>query len=169
MELLGSLLHASMWVLMLLCGYVNLNDPDPHIWVTLYWLVAFLNLYALLSSHVFTSHKIANKVAFLLCGTAGMGSVFLLCFSLLKLYANNEIPTSAWEFFETEEGREVGGLACVFFDLAFIVSTLTEGKDNLLRLMYVLGIAVVISAVFGIIVQPELNKRRHVDHCSGSL
>lgn len=90
-------------------------------------------------------------------------------------------PDSAWSFFETEQGREIGGLFILAFEMALIVVTsmIVKGKSQkgkqqntsfMLVGLYWIGFALVLVAFYAAIyLQPEMNKRLNVEHCKGSL
>lgn len=140
----------------LLCAYLNLNDPDPEIWVTYYLVVSaiyFLSLY-LDDSRITTSLFCA-----LFCA-----SVWLLVSIVQDSPLLTNEWTGVWAVLETEEGREVGGILCVLCSIVVNVFAAELPLSSLLLLTIPLG------GLFSLLfLQPLLNSRQPVAHCTGQI
>eukprot|EP01114_Cavostelium_apophysatum_P004883 TRINITY_DN1531_c0_g1_i1.p1 TRINITY_DN1531_c0_g1~~TRINITY_DN1531_c0_g1_i1.p1 ORF type:complete len:338 (+),score=33.80 TRINITY_DN1531_c0_g1_i1:100-1014(+) len=156
--------HLVVGIFLILCGAVNLNDPDPIYWVSLYGFGAAMNLIAFFNAlGYFPAVPVTIPSLFGIMSLAG----------LARLGRAIETPASIWEFFETEEGREIGGLFILGLDMILLV--LTSGKNaqqpgRLVPVLYwslfVLVLAALYAAVF---LQPAMNRRLKVEHCNGIL
>jgi hypothetical protein len=98
----------------------------------------------------------------------GSLSLMLMIYVFQKM---ESLPSSTWEFFETEEGREVGGLVIVIFEMLVIFLTPSEAISSTgLKILYLLAFAIFAVAVYAeFFLQPLMNQRLQVEHCKGSL
>lgn len=86
---------------------------------------------------------------------------------------------TTWEFLETEEGREIGGLAILAFEMSLILlsrsssfspHSRSESSGIIARLLYLVGVVIVAWAFYAtFFLQPEMNARLDVEHCKGSF
>lgn len=63
-----NLVHLVMGVLLLLCAYIQLNDPDPYFWALLYTVCALVPLLSLFKHY----YQVVGWVGLLLC-SVGVG------------------------------------------------------------------------------------------------
>mmetsp|Transcript_1432 Transcript_1432/g.1897 ORF Transcript_1432/g.1897 Transcript_1432/m.1897 type:complete len:176 (+) Transcript_1432:70-597(+) len=147
-----------------LCAYVNLNDPDPSFWVGMYLAgsaVCFFSIGELLP------HFVPEMLG-------------LYCLWIIYELYNEMINSTAfkdtfhshlnsWEFFETEQGREIGGLVYLIFGL--ILSRLpASSKSSAVKSLYFVGSAAMVGGIYATLyLQPEMNKTNFVEHCSGTF
>jgi hypothetical protein len=85
-----------------MAAYVNLNDPDAEIWVTLYAFAAII------------AFATALNMVHMLPAIPAIIPLFILTISgIWSYYLSQEIeyPSNLWEFFETEQGMD-----CIRFD-----------------------------------------------------
>ena len=85
-----------MGILFLLAGYVNINDPDPLLWITLYLMGALLSFVSMINPN-----KIPSVVpTFLLLSCLSWMIILSQQINFEDLISEGSI----WGFFETEEG-----------------------------------------------------------------
>ncbi len=96
-------------------AYLQLNDPDPVLWVLVYGIAAALCFACVLKRDLATAMRVF--AAFALLGAAI--SAFEVWFGEPRLmFPDNEM--TGWVIVDTEEGREMGGLAIIAIVLALL-------------------------------------------------
>jgi len=165
----GGAIHFIMSLFFIFCGYVNINDPDSVLWIGMYLFGSVLSFATFLNSL-----RTFPQVPLIIPSIFGV----LCVVGMIRLSQNIAFPIeNVWEFFETEEGREIGGLFILGFEMVLILLT-SNWKANresgtesvLVKVVYWAGFILVIVAFYSAIyLQPEMNKRLQVPHCQGSL
>jgi len=166
-NMMFAFIHFVMNLFFFMAAYVNLNDPDAEIWVTLYAFAAII------------AFATALNMVHMLPAIPAIIPLFILTISgIWSYYLSQEIeyPSNLWEFFETEQGREIGGLAMLGFEMLLIVLTqlFASGKSGsssfLMTSIYWGFFSVVVYAFYAtFFLQPDMNKRLQVPHCKGSI
>jgi hypothetical protein len=106
-KMLGGIAHICMTLLFLLSAFVNLNDPDPTLWVLSYLFGALVSVKEALKCLHITEKGVSPAIIapFILVCVYWGGSLYFKVH--LPPIGNFE---DLWSFLETEEGREIGGL-----------------------------------------------------------
>ncbi|PRP84020.1 transmembrane protein [Planoprotostelium fungivorum] len=153
-----------------IAAYVNLNDPDPWLWVSVYTIAAVLNIFAMFN-------RIPQPVISALPSLAAVG-LALAAWQIVLLSRNErfideltygKLSDDIWSFFETEEGRELGGLIVVSLSL-IQNSTESRRQSNLMSFLLKMTTAVLLgAAVYALFVlQPLMNQKEKVAHCNNA-
>lgn len=131
--MLSLITRLSVAVLFAYASYLNLNDPDPEIWVTLY---ALASLTVLFSAKI--SPRDNNKISLIWYQFWRFLSTILrlFCWGLLFWTAYTisqeqwmEIKTT-FRVFDIEQMREIGGLVLVILTLRYLVPLLNSTQKQ---------------------------------------
>lgn len=161
-----------------LCAYVQLNDPDPELWVSLY-IVCGVGL-----SCAASQSSMAATVAPLI-RTSAVGCLvygIVLCKSVgAKMEQTYTWDTWFWEVLSHEEGREVGGIITLILHSSYLLVICNDGdqvsarrienkKDkNCSRLRGTAAlVAIALASFLWYFYQPLMNVRYPQHHCGPS-
>jgi len=174
-----------------LCGYAQLNDPDPLLWAGLYVVAGAVLNASVLSTNCF---RVASKLACRLFGLGCFSYAVFLTIHIAKAYGDqftSLLPHNAlWTYVEFEEGREAVGLyllgAHQFVLLSFLISapkdnsykggagagakksTTTTNSTSHWKTVVMVGLLAVATYAW-IYYQPLMNQRLNVGHCNGAF
>lgn len=145
-------------------------NKDPLLWIGLYLFSAFLCFWTFLNVT-----KILPKPSIPLA----VPLVWAVIILFVAFYVYKSVPYSPgnlWEFLEMEEGREMGGLSIILFEVGLIIVTLQETSSKptfwswISRGYYFSAFSIVsLSFYILLFLQPQLNEKLRVEHCSGIL
>jgi len=170
---LPSLVHFAMGLFFILCAYVNLNDPDPLAWVGIYLFASFLSFASFLhDSQYFAVPSLPIAIPVVI----SLGCIL----GIIKLVTviPREALNSSWSFFEVEEGREIGGITILLLEMLLITTTPGRGsrqrfstkRSLLMNALYWSAFLLVMIAFYAtFFLQPMMNQRLQVEHCTGQL
>ena len=188
MQLGDSIYLALSAVFFSLCGYAQLNDPDPLLWAGLYVVAG-----AVLNASVLSTNclRVASKLVCRLFGLGCFSYAVFLTIHIAKAYGDqftSLLPHKAlWTYVEFEEGREAVGLyllgAHQFVLLSFLVAapkdnssksgagakkSTTPNSTTHWKTVVMVGLLAVATYAW-IYYQPLMNQRMNVGHCNGAF
>lgn len=171
------------------CGYAQLNDPDPILWVTGYLLAGCaVNLLV----------RFNHQVIRLLVAGVWFGNAVVVAYFVREITPHLDFSLSpsslAWSVLQLEEGRETVGLVLLLGHVTFLRSQCanpragkgtaeassystsvqpaepTGASKALMGVGALVGLTVVAGAIYlWIYYQPAMNAQHHVEHCSGQF
>jgi hypothetical protein len=162
------ILHILMAVFFAMSAYLNLNDPDPWVWVGGYVVMTVISFIEGVTKN--------GNLAFM--GILVL-SIATICQSLVYLNAQHAFEefhvNSMWTALETEQGRELGGLLLISLEgllLVFIPARNSPLKSNSYseKIFFMIGLSALGVAFYSMFyLQPLMNVSHYVEHCSGML
>eukprot|EP00049_Salpingoeca_infusionum_P020195 m.363663 g.363663 ORF g.363663 m.363663 type:complete len:188 (-) comp23403_c0_seq1:136-699(-) len=171
------------------CGWAQINDPDPHIWVTLYVVAGAVFNYL---SYAWYGQPRSSAVRMLtilvILGSAIYSARLLEEFA--DFVEGSDFKSVLWSVLEFEQGREVAGLAILALHNLLLFQIISTGltittkeqakaktfgamvaSQNIVPALLSIILIVVLSvATYAwIMYQPAMNARYNTEHCNNAF
>eukprot|EP01103_Thecamoeba_quadrilineata_P020464 TRINITY_DN8793_c0_g1_i1.p1 TRINITY_DN8793_c0_g1~~TRINITY_DN8793_c0_g1_i1.p1 ORF type:complete len:155 (-),score=16.47 TRINITY_DN8793_c0_g1_i1:99-563(-) len=135
--------HAFMSLFFCFAGLLQINDPDPHVWLPVYIIAALLSALTCMQR---------NEVRYI----SFIYGTFCLVWGI-SIFLDLPSTSSYGEIFSFEEGRELGGLLIIAFEMFLSCASLFS-TNKLINFLFLLSAAfALVAIVLGIFLPAHLS------------